>query len=320
MPPSLRSPWLSSNSLSNNLPILVAGPTGVGKSVFAAELAFRLGGEILGADAYQVYAGMEILTAQPELPGVVPHHLIGFLPPTESFDAARFVVLAKDRIAQIQSRGRVALLVGGSGMYLKALTHGLEDAPPPDPVLRAELNALSADALRSRLDSVDPAARSRVDFTNPRRVQRALEICLQTGRPVSGTRRTWETRETPGFRGILLTRDREDLDARIAANVDAMFRRGVLREVAALGDAPPCSALRTDSTASRAIGMREIQAHLRGAISESECRAAIVLATRRYAKRQATWFRNQFSFPVINLSTTESSEALEHALTILGEA
>lgn len=271
-----------------------------------------------------MYAGLEILTAQPALPGSVPHHLIGFLSPAEPFDAARFASLATKLIPEIQARGKTPIVTGGSGLYLKALTHGLADAPPPDPALRDELSALPDDELRRRLDTADPAARALVDFQNPRRVLRALEIHLLTGRTVAESRQSWASKDTPGFRGLLLHRDRGELDARIAANVDAMFARGVVAEVAALsGPKSPTSAFDVQSpgpTALHAIGLREIQSLLRSEITEPACRAAIILATRRYAKRQLTWFRNQFNFSVLDLTGLRHHEALSSALNLLGAA
>jgi len=156
-----------------------------------------------------------------------------------------------------------------------------------------------------------------VDFQNPRRVLRALEIHLLTGRTVAESRQSWASKDTPGFRGLLLHRDRGELDIRIAANVDAMFARGVVNEVAALQS--PISHLPTPNS-QFAIGLREIQALLRGEMTEPECRAAIVLATRRYAKRQLTWFRNQFKFLVIDLTGPRHHEALSSALNLLGAA
>jgi tRNA dimethylallyltransferase len=255
------------------------------------------------------------------LPGEVSHHLVGFLPPSEPFDAAAFTVRAGALIPEIQARGKAPILVGGSGLYLKALTHGLDDAPPADPALRAELSALSADELRRRLDEADPAARAIIDFQNPRRVLRALEIHLLTGRSVADSRRAWASKESPGFRGLLLYREREELDARIAANVDAMFARGVIDEVRRLvGDNPAFPNPAVGPTASLAIGLREILSLLRGEMSESACRDAIILATRQYAKRQLTWFRNQFNFSVIDLTGQRHHEALSSALNLLGAA
>ncbi len=279
---------------SRRLPIIVAGPTGVGKTAFAVELANRLDGEIIGADAYQVYRGMEMLTGQPirEVLQRAPHHLIGFLPPTETFDAARFAILAREKISEIFLRGKVPIVVGGSGLYLKALTHGLARVPPASSTLRTELAKLSPGQLRERLMAVDPAPR--VDLQNPRRVLRALEVSILTGLPSSALRREWEDKTAPGFRGLILARERAELNARIAENVRSMFERGVVAEVASLEA--------VGRTASMAIGLREIQSVLRGETTRTECIAAVTLATRRYAKRQLTWFRNQFTFQIIDLT------------------
>lgn len=304
----------TNNQLST--PLIICGPTGVGKTAFAVELASRFGGEILGADAFQVYSGLEILTAQPdaELRARVPHHLIGFLPPSELFDAARFAVLAREKIAEITARGKRPIITGGSGLYVKALTHGLADLPPTDPALRAELAALPLEELQRRLDQADPGARRHLDFQNPRRLMRALEIHLLTGRSSSELREEWKDKSTPGFQGLLLTRDRAGLDARIADNVQAMFRRGVVAEVDRLTN--------VGATAARAIGLREIQAMRRGELTEPQCIAAITLATRRYAKRQLTWFRNQFDFEVLDLSGSQNTSEIvfEPALSEPGPA
>lgn len=281
---------------NNNQPLIVAGPTGVGKSAFAVELALRFDGEIVGADAYQVYAGMEVLTAQPgpELTSRVPHHLFGFLAPSEPFDAARYAVLAQEKMAAISARGRRPILVGGSGLYLKALTHGLADLPPVDAGLRAELMALSLEELQARLDRVDPEARQQIDIHNPRRVIRALEIQTQTGQSVAQQRQLWAAPPTLAHEGFLLVRDRPELQARIEENVRGMWRQGVLAEVAALTDIGP--------TAARAIGLREIQAVVNGSSDQAVASAEMVRSTGQYAKRQLTWFRNQFSFKSIDLT------------------
>ncbi len=300
-------------SLSNRTPIIVAGPTGVGKTAFAVELASRLDGEIVSADAYQVYRGMEILTAQPQLSmrRAVPHHLVGFLSPSDPFDAASFAKLTREKIREILSRGRLPIIAGGAGLYIKALTHGLAELPRADAALRSELAKLSAPQLRERLEAVDPAAK--VDFRNLRRVSRALEMSLVAGRPASELRTHWQTKVTSDFRGILLVRDRAELDARIAENVQSMFKRGVVAEIAKIAKIGP--------TAAMAIGLREIQALRRGELSESECVQAVTLSTRRYAKRQLTWFRNQFIFKIIDLTgLRDTHEIPPPALEFLGAA
>ena len=209
------------------------------------------------------------------------------------------------------SRGKVPIVTGGSGLYIKALTHGLADVPPANPALRAELASLSSRQLHERLAEIDPSAR--IDFQNPRRVLRALEIRLLTGRSASETHRVWEQKNMPGFRGLLLVRERAELQARIAENVRAMFERGVVAEVGkiqAIG-----------STAAMAIGFSEIQALRRGEITDAECTVAVARSTRRYAKRQLTWFRNQFTFQIIDLTGFRDTHGiLPLALESLGVA
>jgi len=302
----MASPKASRNcsNLNNNptippgpRPIIVTGPTGVGKSAFSVELAEKIGGEIIGADAFQIYSGLPILTAQPgpELTRRVPHHLIGALGLHESCNAARFAKMARTFIQEIRSRGKIPILAGGTGLYLKALTHGLADLPPTDPGLRGKISAMEPRVALARLGEADGAALGQIDARNPARVRRALEIVLSTGKPLAASREAWKS-EGSGFRGILLGRDREEIWKRIEGNVDAMFRGGVLEEVRRAAEAGP--------GASRAIGFREIQELLAGRITASQCRNAMVTATRRYAKRQLTWCRHQFNFPLIHLSAT----------------
>ena len=240
-----------------------------------------------------------------------PHHLIGFVPPTDAFNAARFASLARERIQEIVARDKVPIITGGSGLYIKALTHGLAGVPPADPLLRAKLAALSAQQLREELKKVDPEAE--IDMQNPRSVLRALEISLLAGRPASALGRGWKEKTVLGFRGLLLVRSRSELQARIFENVRSMFERGVVEEIARIGPIGP--------TAAMAIGLREIQALLRKEISQEECMIAVALATRRYAKRQLTWFRNQFSFQIIDLTgLRDTHEMLPLAMESLGSA
>ena len=298
---------------SKKLPIIVAGPTAVGKSAFALKLAQQVDGEIVGADAYQIYQGLETLTGQPspEMRRAVPHHLIGFVPPTDAFNAARFASLARERIQEIAARGKVPIITGGSGLYIKALTHGLTGVPPADPLLRAKLAELSAQQLREQLKKVDPEVE--IDMQNPRRVLRALEISLLAGRPASALGRAWKEKTVSEFRGLLLVRSRSELQARISDNVRSMFERGVVQEVARIGPIGP--------TAAMAIGLREIQALLRKEKNQKECMTAVALATRRYAKRQLTWFRNQFSFQIIDLTgLRDTHDMLPLAIEYLGSA
>lgn len=299
---------LNNNSNPGSRPVIVTGPTGVGKTSFAVALARALDGEIIGADAFQVYAGLPILTAQPaaELLADVPHHLVGHLRLDESMDAARWLSEARACMGAIVARGRRPIFVGGTGMYLKALTHGLADLPRPDPALRAEIGALTLDSALARLAEADPGAPGQIDTKNPARVRRALEIVLSTGTSLAASRREW-VGDRGEFSGFLLTRDREDLRERIAANVGALFANGVEEEIRlARQHAGP--AVR------RAIGFADVEALLDGQIDLVTARDRIVKATRDYAKRQLTWARNQFTFSSINLTVTPAplDAALRH--------
>lgn len=275
----------------------MTGPTGVGKSALSVELAERLGGEIIGADAFQIYSGLPILTAQPgaDLTARIPHHLVGVLGLDQICDAARYAEMARTCMEEIQKRGKIPLLVGGTGLYLKALTHGLADLPPPDPDLRAQIASLPLDEALARLGGADPAAPAQIDCRNPVRVRRALEIVLSTGQPLAASRAQWKSGSGGAFRGVLLVRDRLDLRRRIEESVDAMFDRGVIEEVRKAGEVGP--------GASRAIGFREIQDMLAGRMSLHNCRKSLVTATQRYAKRQLTWGRHQFGFPAVSLTS-----------------
>ena len=288
----------------------MTGPTGAGKSAFAVALAEKIQGEIVGADAFQIYAGLPILTAQPgpDLLARAPHHLIGILGLEETCDAARYSRMASRALREIQARGRIPILAGGSGLYLKAITHGLANLPPVDPALRKALSEMELPEALARLREADEHAPDQVDKKNPERVRRALEIVLSTGQPLAASRTNWKSGGND-FRGILL--DRPDLRERIEANVDALFAKGVVEEVRRAGNVGP--------GASRAIGFREIHELLAGRMPHRECRDRILTATRRYAKRQLTWGRHQFTFPAINPTpTTSPDDLIETALRLMG--
>ena len=280
----------------------IVGPTGTGKTELAAEVARACGGEVVGADAFQVYAGLDLLTAKPDAAtlATVPHHLVGNVPLDEEMNAERFRSAACGAIAGITARGRPAFVVGGSGMYVKALTHGLSALPKAEPELRKKLNEQSAEELVARLAEVDPATAQTIDRKNKHRVVRALEICLLSGRPASELRRREVAADAAG---VLVLRDRTDLYERINQRVEMMFRSGAVEEVRA---APQIGA-----TAAKTLGLAQIQELIAGRISEAECIAQIQQATRRYAKRQLTWFQRQTTFEPLNLSLHGSSEAIE---------
>ena len=302
----------------------IVGPTATGKSELAADLAHDVDAEIVNADAFQIYRGLDLLTAKPDQAtrAKAPHHLIGTMSIREEMNAEKFRCLALATLDEIHSRKKVAIVVGGSGLYIKALTHGLSDLPEADPSLRTQLNRLTLDQLRSRLVDLDPKTVDKIDIKNRRRLVRALEICLMTGRPASAQRTKWKavgaavasgtgkrvqdaTRSAPkafgASTGVLVFRDRDELYQRINQRVKAMFQNGVIEEVRATGA--------MSETASKMIGLREIRELLDGKMSILQCVAQIQQASRRYAKRQLTWFRRQTNFEPLNLSLLSHNEA-----------
>ena len=293
----------------------IVGPTATGKSELAADVAHEIGAEIVSADAFQIYRGLDLLTAKPEPPTLAkaPHHLIGIVSLAEEMSAEKFRRLAWRAVDEINSRGRLAIVVGGSGLYIKALTHGLAPLPESDPELRERLNAMSLDDLRSQLVELDPETARKIDLKNRRRVTRALEICLVTGKPVSAQRLCEGASHSEAATGIFVFRDREELYDRINRRVEAIFERGAIDEVRA--------AAVTSATASQMIGLREIREQLGGKKSLRQCIEEIQQATRRYAKRQLTWFRRQTNFVPLNLSFLTHKEAAKWiSLRILSEA
>jgi tRNA dimethylallyltransferase len=287
----------------------IVGPTATGKSEIAAEIACRLNAEIINADAFQIYRGLDRLTAKPDKTTLAkaPHHLLGDVPLSEEMNAEKFRAAAVKAIRDIQARGRPAIVAGGSGLYVKALTHGLSRLPAVDPKLRAQLNDLSLDELCGQLLERDPEAAGRVDLKNRRRVARALEICLLSGKPFSAQRTEWKPElrgaTPPVTNGIFVFRERPELYERIDRRVEQMFADGVVEEVNGLSE--------LGSTAEKTLGLREIRALLAGEISEAKCIAKIQQATRRYAKRQLTWFQRQDNFEPLNLSSHGFPEAIE---------
>jgi tRNA dimethylallyltransferase len=311
----------------------IVGPTATGKSELAADLAHEIGAEIVSADAFQIYQGLDLLTAKPDRSTLVkaPHHLIGTIPLTEEMNAERFRRAATSAIEEINSRDKLAIVVGGSGLYIKALTHGLSPLPEADPKLRAKLNAMSLDDLRSQLAELDPETARKIDMKNRRRLVRALEICLSSGKPASevvaegvdlGSLANVGPRSAPAATGaestvpatgVFVFRDRDELYERINQRVETIFEHGVIEEVRTAGT--------TSATASQMIGLREIQELLAGKKSLQQCVAEIQQATRRYAKRQLTWFRRQTNFAPLNLSFLTHNEAVKWiSLRILSEA
>lgn len=283
-------------------PLYVVGPTASGKSALAIALAERVGGEIVNADAFQLYRGMNICTAQPSREELqrVPHHLYAVLDPRETSDAQRYCDLARPVIREIGERGKLPIVVGGSGLYVKALTHGLS-ALPNDATLRARLEHLTAAERVSWFLHRDPEAAQTVNLKNDRYVTRALEICLLTGQRQSELRKAW-SQAAPEYRGIRLVWDREILSARIQQRVQKMAEAGLVAEIANLKE--------LSTTAGKAIGVREIRAHLAGECSLDQALEAIALATRQYARRQDKWFRREKGFAPLEVKEGQSLEEL----------
>jgi tRNA dimethylallyltransferase len=278
-------------------PVLtILGPTATGKSRLGMELAEILGGEIVNADALQVYRGLDIGTAKPTLEerARVSHHLIDILDPHETWSAGEFARRAEEAIAEIQKRGRVAIVVGGSGLYLRALFEGISPVPPGDPDVRRELRERlereGLAVLREELLKLDPETAGRITAGDTQRILRALEVARVTGRPLS----SWIAEQPFGTQRIAairvgLTLPRSILYDQIAGRVAWMMEAGWREEVAGLlrrGVSP-------DVPAFQAIGYRQLVRHLEGNGSLDEAVAEIVRETRRFAKRQETWFRKE---------------------------
>jgi len=293
------------------LVILLAGPTAVGKSAVALRLAEKLGGEIISVDSMQVYRGLDLGTAKPSFAerAGVPHHLIDVVELTEPFDAAKFLALANQAAAQIQSRGQTPILCGGTGLYFRAFLEGLGEAPPANPKLRAELEATPfADLLRELADR-DPATHARIDRQNPRRVIRAVEVIRLTGRPFSTQRAGWapatrNTQHAPLAFG--LSRDPDNLRRRIDARVDQMFARGLVEETRQLLE----RGLAQNQTAMQAIGYRQVVEHLRSERSLLETIERVKVRTRQFAKRQMTWFRGQMQLTWLPVGAEENATSV----------
>lgn len=274
---------------------VIAGPTASGKTALAIEIAKRQGAEIVSADSQQVYRHFDIGTAKPsaEELAAVPHHLVSCVEPTEDFSAAKYQRLADEAIEQIRARGRRVVVVGGTGLYLRVLLHGVVEVPARDEGLRQSLERFAdesgAEALHRRLEEVDPPSAARLPVADRVRIIRALEISVLTGRPASAWRAAhgFEA-ERYDCRFWVLDPPRAALYAAIDARARAMFDRGLLDEVRGLvarglREAPPM----------RAVGYAQALECVEGRSTEAQAIAATAQASRRYAKRQWTWFKRE---------------------------
>lgn len=283
-------------------PIYVCGATASGKTSFSLNLATEFDGEIINGDAMQLYRGIEILSAAPSLEesSKIPHHLFGIFEPGDDCDAGRYATIAKETIAEIQTRGKTPIIVGGSGLYLKFLTHGASPLPRANPKLRADLEAQPLEQLLAQLEKLDPVEAEIVDRCNTRYVARSLEICLLSGNRVSELRDRWEekTKQIEAqLQGFWLIRNREELHQRIAIRTKQMLDQGAIEEVAKLQS--------LSGNWAKAIGVHEIREFLKGEISQDQCQEKIEAATRQYAKRQETWFRRETWLKQTFLSTKD---------------
>lgn len=285
----------------------IVGPTAVGKSDLAVDVAERIGAEILSADSTAVYRGMDIGTDKPPLEARrrVPHHLIDLVDPDEPFNVVRYCEEAECAVRAVVARGRRPLFVGGTGLYVRAATLGYRFNPaPPDPALREALWELAGregpEAVHRRLEAVDPESARRIDPHNTRRVIRALEVHAQTGIPFS----QWSRRpaEPPPYDRLVvgLTRDRARLYARVEARVHRELNDGLVDEVRRLLARYPA-----DLPAFQALGYKEVIGYLQGRYDYAQMVAILTRNTRRFAKRQYTWFRREPGIVWLDLDATE---------------
>jgi tRNA dimethylallyltransferase len=268
--------------------IAVVGPTASGKSALSLRLAAELGGEILSCDSMQVYRGLDIGTAKaaPAERARVPHHLLDVVDPDEEFSAARFAEMADVAAAGVAARGRVVVACGGTGLYLRAWLRGLFPAPRPDPAIRARHREEGAAAVRARLEVVDPVAAAAIMPADLVRLSRALEVYEQTGVPITELRQ--RAARGPRYPALLvgLSPPRPELHARVDARFDAMMAAGLLDEVRRTID---CYG--PDVRPLGALGYAQLRDHLAGRMPLEEAVRQAKRDTRRYARRQLTWFR-----------------------------
>ena len=274
--------------------LIIMGPTGSGKSGLAVEVAERLDGEIVSADAFAVYRGMDIGTDKPsvQVQRGIPHHLLDILDPTQPFSAGDFVSNADKAITGILNRNRVPLVVGGTNFYIRALLFGLFPSPPHDPVLRARLEHewdLDSQSVFEKLVDLDPEAATLIGPADRQRILRALEVGELSGEPISAHWRRHQ--KTFRYNALLIAphRLRPDLYAKIDARVDTMFAGGLIEEVRRILD----SGVPSDSHSLKAIGYREVVNMLSGRLDREEAVERTKRSSRKLAKRQLTWLRGE---------------------------
>jgi len=296
------------------------GPTASGKSALAVRAAQKLAVEIVSMDSALVYRGMDIGTAKPgaALRAQVAHHLIDIIDPDQTYSAGRWRDDALAKIEEIASRNRIPLLVGGTMLYYRALTSGLDELPQADARVRAEIDAQAAahgwPALHAQLNEVDPKAAARIAPNDPQRIQRALEVWRVTGKPLSALQGRKETALPFRLRGLALIPERSVLHERIAQRFDAMLKLGLIDEVKALRERYRLSAALPSM---RAVGYRQVWEYLEGAIDRETMREKAIAATRQLAKRQLTWLRSFADLVRLDAGGAQDAAVALHLL--LGE-
>lgn len=304
-----------------NKVIVVCGPTASGKTALAVELAKLYDGEVISADSMQIYTDMDVASAKatPEEQQGIPHHLLGFLDPSEAFSVADYVKLCDECVRDILSRGKTPVICGGTGLYISSFVDNLQfDDSGSDPDFREEMRKLAeeqgAAVLLERLREIDPETAETLHENNVSRVIRALEVHHITGHTISEAKRQSRTQPSP-YEFIMLTleyENRERLCERINLRVDRMAELGLVEEARACFDQPE------RPTAAQAIGCKELYPYFRGEKTLDECLEELKLRTRQYAKRQLTWFRRDPRMHKLLLSDTDGlSEAVEKANAII---
>jgi tRNA dimethylallyltransferase len=286
--------------------IVLVGPTAVGKTGTSILLARDLGTEIISADSMQIYKHMNIGTEKPspEQLEAAPHHMVDMIEPSGSFSAGKYLESASAIITRLHSAGLVPIVVGGTGLYIKALTRGIFDGPQADPELREALSKDESQVLFDKLLALDPETARTLMPNDKRRIIRALEVCITTGRKMSKLKAEGTAPLPYTFIKIALTRDRAELYKMIDDRVDNMFERGLLEEVKQLLSMNP------DKTPMQAIGYKEVAAYLGGEYDLSEAIRLVKRNTRRYAKRQYTWFNKEVDLKWVDVSALGDTEAM----------
>lgn len=310
--------------MSSELPALdcwfLTGVTATGKSRIALALAERLGAEIISLDSMAIYRGMDVGTAKPtpEQQAAVSHHLIDVVDPDEDYSVAQYVDAAHAKIAEIRGRGKEALFVGGTPLYLKALLRGLFEGPPANWELRQEIEREVAEvgneALHARLEQIDPVAASAIHFRDTRRLIRAIEVFRATGLPISHQQMEFDDgRRAEECRVFVLRRPKEEQNARINERVEEMVERGLIEEVERL----TAGGRQLGRTASQAVGYREVIEFLAGDRDRASMLDRIKTRTRQFAKRQGVWFRSLSECRFVDIEGEVDATALAEQIANL---